>query len=354
MRILPGLVIPLIAYLCVGIAYAQTDLSGLGLSGLSSDVTITASPENPTPRSVVTISVSSSLFDLTHSSITIRANNVIVSQGVGETSATITTGSIGSPTNISVNLIAPDGTQASNHITIIPTEVDLLLDSDSYVPPFYHGRALPSAGTHIRAVALPYFKQSNGSFISSANIIYIWKEGGQVLGSVSGKGKSSVFLPAPPLFGTTVVEVDAQSVDGNFSGSASELVSAAAPRLLLYVDDPLFGIMYYNTIQAQTTLNVAQTTFAAVPYFAQAISPNDQHLRYTWRLNGVSIPVSSVDQSEITINAKNSNGSAALGLSLDHTTNIFLNATGSWNITFLKTSGGNSQNSATNLFLGGN
>jgi hypothetical protein len=316
-----------------------------------SDITISLSPLSPAPGDTVTMTVESPFIDTNDSTITWYENGNIIAQGNGQTTASIVAGALGHASDITVSLVAPDGETASTEIEIAPTEVDLLVDSDSYVPPFYLGRALPSAGTNLRLQAIAHLKRPDGTFVPSSDITYTWKQDGRVVGNVSGRGKSSAVLPAPVLYGTTDIEVNAQSddpSDSSLSGSASLSIPATTPVLALYQDNPLLGITYYDTLASQASVSDSEATFAAVPYFAQIRSPNDPRLIYAWTVNGASVAAGANDPSELTLNSSGSSNQAQIGLGLTHSTNIFLSVNGTWNITLGQASGsGNGLNTGS-------
>ena len=328
LMILLGFIVPVGMVLSfTPIAYAQ-----LTLSGESSDLSIIVSPNAPAPGATVNLSVESSILDTTDSTITWYRGNTVIATGIGASTASVTLGALGTETDVSVRLQTPDGTTAASTIAIIPTEVDLLIDSDSYVPPFYKGRALPSAGTSLRLQAIAHLKRPGGSIVPASDIIYTWKQNGRVVGNVSGRGKASVILPSPTLYGRSVIEVDVSSSDNTLSGSASITIPSTEPVLTLYEDSPLLGITYYRALGAQTAIPDTEMTFAAVPYFAQIASPNDQRLAYAWTVNGSPVRASASDPSEVTLNASKSNGDATVGLGITHSTNIYLSENGSWSI----------------------
>jgi hypothetical protein len=97
--------------------------------------------------------------------------------------------------------------------------------------------------------------------------------------------------------------------------------------------------MYERALPSRTTIADSEMTFAATAYFAQIVGPNDPRLTYSWMVNRSAIKTNPTDPSEITINADNSTGIARIDLSLSHSTNIFMDAQGSWGITFQKISG---------------
>jgi hypothetical protein len=170
--------------------------------------------------------------------------------------------------------------------------------------------------------------------------VFTWKRNDEVIGSVSGLGKSSVVISSPPLYENDTITVDATSLDGTLSGEASVLVPSTQPVLALYEDHPLFGITYYAALGDQTLLSDSEMRFAVIPYFADAKGPNDPLLQYAWQVNGITVPADASNPSEITIDAAKSDGLALIGLALTHATNFFLSASNSWNVTFSSAAAG--------------
>jgi len=323
-----------LSFLLVTLVHAQSDPIIIDLD-VNATITLSMSPQNPTPGDTVHLKVTGgSLVDLQDSTITWFQNGKNISKGVGNTDLDIKAGALGQEINIVVQVTPPGGISSTQTLSIIPTHIDLLIDSDSYTPPFYRGRALPSAGTRLRMQALTYFKRPNGSLIPPSSIIYTWSQNGQIAGSLSGLGHQTVTLPSPVLYSTDVIKVDAASTDGTLHGSASITLSSVQPLITLYEDHPLFGLMYHQMMGDQTSIPDSEMTFAAVLYFAQIKGPTDPRLQYTWKVNGAVVPSNAVRPDEITINADKSKGDANIGLSISHTTNFFMSPRGTWDVTF--------------------
>ena len=214
----------------------------------------------------------------------------------------------------------------------IALPVDLLVDSDSYTPPFYRGRALPAIGTSIRLVALAHPPTIGGIAQSPSNLIYTWKQDDRVVGNVSGQGRSSATLPSAMLYGSTNIEVDVESTNHILVGSATISIPATEPAVLLYEDNPLIGIAFNHALANTNVIPETEATFAAVPFFASASSANDPRLEYSWTLNANAITPSVSDPSELTVNSAHSNGLATIGLTLQHATNFFMDFRGVWNV----------------------
>lgn len=314
-----------------------------GLTNAGNALTIEFSPATPSPGDTVKVSVHSSLIDIEGSDVLWEANGKTVAQGEGVDSASVKAGALGVETRITVTVTTSDGASASTEATIHPNELDLLVDSDSYTPAFYRGWARPSAGTNLRLQAIPRFKRGN-SLVPASELIYTWRHSGEVLGSMSGRGRSAVLIPVQHLFGTDSISVEARSADNKLSHNASISVSADEPALTLYENDPLYGILYHRALSPSAFIPGEEATFAAVPFFVQTKSLQDSALAFDWRVNSAEIPANPKNPSELTINAENSSGVAFVELDVTHATNFYLNAKGTWNITFSSASDGGTAN----------
>jgi hypothetical protein len=291
----------------------------------------------------VTLTLQSVLYDLSVSDIVWSKDGSVVAEGTGLTTYSLTAGEAGTQTDISADAASPTGS-ASTDITIVPTTVDLLWEADTYTPPLYLGRALPSAGTQIRLVALAHFTHPDGSSVAPSDITYTWRKDGQVLTDFSGRGKSSALVDSPTLFGSENIVVDAASADGSLAGEATVRLNDTKPFLLLYENHPLFGILYGQALSPTTLIPDSEMTFAASPYFAPAASASDAHLQYAWRVNDSAVQADSVHADELTINAASSSGLALVSLSLTHDSNYFFSTNGIWNITLNSKNGGGAFN----------
>lgn len=316
--------------LCALIAPANAQV---GLRGLEGAASIVADPSDPMPGENVRLVVKSVVIDLARADITWTANGTVVAHGLGITEASVIAPAYGEETQVSAS-IDSDGAQATANATVAPRRLDLMYEADSYVPPFYRGRALPSAGTNVRLFALPHFRRADGTFVPENSISYTWRKNGTLLTSASGIGRSAAIVRGPELFGSDVYSVDVVSTDGGYAASASVTVRSVEPKLVLYQDSALFGLMYHWAFASPSFIHGSEMTFAAVPYFAQARSSDDKRLVYEWRVDGMNITADQVKRSEITVDAKEAPGPVTIELQVTHTDNIFMESKRSWGITF--------------------
>ncbi|HTR18534.1 MAG TPA: hypothetical protein VMH91_00955 [Candidatus Paceibacterota bacterium] len=318
----------LIALVCGGILLAASPALAqqVNFTGTTA-LTISASPAHPGPNSTVELTAESPLLDLAASDIKWDVNGSPVGSGQ---SVQVKLGSLGQRTDVVVSVSGGSGNDSAE-VVLVPTSIDLLWEADSYVPPFYLGRALPGSGSAIRLLAIPHFVRPDGSEVASSGITYTWKVNGAVLKAQSGVGESSVVVPAAILYGSDTVTVDAATT--GFSGEASVVVRTGDPQLVLYDDSPLFGILYHRALGSSSGAAEAVTSFAAVPYFVDAPSPNDPNLAYAWSVNGSAVTADPQDPSELTINAQ-SQGIAQVELSVSKPSDPFFSASGAWQVAF--------------------
>ncbi len=303
-------------------AFAAAQFS---IPGFNDQLTLTMTPTIAGPFEHVRFSVEGLVFGGQNTDVAWTVNEKAI-EGDDTGAIVVSMGAAGEKTTVTATV----GSQTLSS-TVIPTTVDLLIDATSYVPPFFKGRPLASPGTMLRLLAIPHFG-SAGSTVPNDQITFTWRQSGTVV--ASGKGRAAVTLPAPPLFGADTISVEARSTDGVHAGIASVRLPGIDPSATLYINHPLVGIEYYRAIESRASVPEVETTFIAVPYFAEAQRPSDAHLVYEWSVNGRAVPEAEGRMNEITINADGSSGEARLGLTLSSSLNFFMRAEQSWDIDF--------------------
>jgi hypothetical protein len=197
------------------------------------------------------------------------------------------------------------------------------------------GRALPTEGTSVVAAAIVQFVRVSGSRVPENDIIYTWKLNGRVLGSMSGRGKSSIIIPGPGLYGEYVLAVEAESIDYAFQSSETTVISGVEPHLVLYPDYPVGGVSYHTALTNQAHIDTSELTVAGVPYYMLINAPDDPSLSYTWSVNRSPVDISQRDPSRLTLSI----GSAARGmahveLAVEHALVLLQDTSRSWVLQF--------------------
>ncbi len=300
--------------------------------GFENTVSLQVSPRYPEPDARVTLTLSSTYFDLSASAITWYVDGD-KQPTEGDRSLTIDTGPSGRVIAVSVVVENSEGTAEAN-ARIIPAEVDLLAEANTFTPPFYSGRARASAGSTVTLQALPRLVPPGAGAIPAEQLNFTWRRNGDVLGSLSGRGRQTLTIPAPLLFGADTISVEVVSTDKTIGAETSISINTQDPELVLYFEDPRYGVLYGRALGSLSVVNEREAVFVAVPYFAPVRSSADASLRYAWRVNRTEVLNDGPDPHKITIDAANSSGLALIELAITHATNFFIEATERWNVTF--------------------
>jgi hypothetical protein len=278
----------------------------------------TINPETPGPNQTVQIQINGVGNFLGDATITWQVNGKVVASGVGGSAFSFITGGLGSETAVHVVINSPLKGTFVRDLSFIPTAVNLLWESKTNVPPFFKGKALYSAGSSVKVLALPTVV-ANGSTISSNNLSFQWKLNGKPLPSQSGKGHDTLLFNGDVLRGNEQVGVDVYLSDVKV-GSGSVKITTSKPQLVVYEHDPLRGTLFDSALPDTISLNHKEITLEAIPYFFSADSVAAGSLTYNWTLNGQDTTGPDTERGMLTLRqAGSGNGSAVVTISMDNT-----------------------------------
>lgn len=285
------------------------------------DVSISMNPENPTPSENTTVTLSSYVYDLNGVLISWSVNGKNSSSGIGKKSFSVNAPSLGGQTTVTATLGLPDGNASIS--TIIKPSVMIMLwqATNSYVPPFYKGKALPSPSSQIKIIAMPEIK-SGSSFLSPKNMLYSWQLDSTNDQENSGYGKNIYLYSSDYLEGSNSVNVTASTVDQRYSTNGTLSTTATAPKIEFYKKDSALGTIWDQALSDGHKL-MGDEILQAAPYF---ISPKDiriPFLNFTWSINNEQISVPSYSKNLMPITAQaGTSGTAKIGLQIDNTTSL--------------------------------
>jgi len=276
---------------------------------LPDPVQYAVSPETPGPNSPVDIELGGVGNFLGNATITWKKDDVTVLQGTGETRYRFTTNAIGKATTIDIAIQSPTQGSINKQFVFNPSAVNLVWEADTTVPPFYRGKALYSAGSPLRVVALPVVMV--GSSRVAANVLsYQWSVNDQVRSSASGLGRSSISFVGDQLNNAEAVSVDVYY--GAAKVAHGEVtVPATTPQLILYERDALRGLVLDVAFPSTITLLGREITVQAVPFYFSRPDSQSGSLQYTWQLNGQEATGPDADRGILTLRQTGSGAGAA-------------------------------------------
>lgn len=273
-------------------------------------------PEYPKPFQKVTISFETYSFDGTRSLNTWSVNGKKILSGYGENKIHISLLGDGSLTTVSLVAIPQEGGIYKNSMTISPASVSLMWEArDSYTPPFYKGKSLPSEGGGIRLIASPRIYE-NGKKIDTKNISYAWTVNDVLLHDSSGLGKNTYSTDLNYLENENIYKVVATSLSGRVQAEGREKVSPFSIQTRLYKSDGLLGTEYAHALGERVEI-AKETTFTYEPYFLHTKKLSSPNLSYNWTLNGLPTTPQGINYITI-IPKKDARGFGTLSISVEN------------------------------------
>ena len=269
-------------------------------------LTVDASPQYPAPYQSVTLSPSSSVFDIAASTITVTLNGKSLYSGTGGSSITVPMGGPGTIADVKVTISGDGQSPATQELVFHPETVALVVEPVSSTHPFYEGSGLVTSEGRVRIVAVPDLRSSPTHALNPPTLVYTWSLGNQELNADSGTGKSVLDASAPQQYRDADVSVIVSSPDGIEIGQADTTISPVDPITHVYEIDPLLGPLYDNALSGTITMTDAEDTFRGVPYYFSETPA------VSWGVNGNQSGITN----DITVRAAGSGqGSAVLNFS---------------------------------------
>ncbi len=292
-------------------------------------IEIAVSPTYPKTGELVTLTVHapSAVSDVTYAW---AINGVPAGAGIGQTTLTTTAGAIGSVQTITVEAIENGEVQGQAIAVIRPAEVDIVWEGQTRTPPFYVGLPLPTGMSAVSAVAIPHMMR-DGAVLASSNLIYTWKLDRKQISSQSGYGKSSVTVTPPRFAQAFQLSVTAKTPDGAVVAEQSVTIRPVSPRIMMYENAPLSGILFNKEIGGVFQFVSEEVTVAAFPLFVSL----ESILSYQWKLDGQPFEFDlQTPESATFLKSGTGSGTHAVTFSFDNAAKFLEHATRSFQLSF--------------------
>lgn len=313
-------------------------LSGLLYGNLAyavsqNSISISISPSNPTPHENVDFTLSSFGSNLDTVLIVWSINGKNTLAGIGKKNFSVTAPGAGEEMLVSARISLPDG-EIQKTVTLRPSVMVLLFEAtDSFVPPFYKGKALPTDESDIKIVPMPEIK-TNAGVIGARNLAYSWQKDFNNDQNASGYGKNYYLYQQDYLDDTSTISVTASTVDQNYSSRASITVSAVKPKISFYKRDSELGTLWENVLPDDYFVNNDEI-IEAVPYYISPAEIRYPALVFKWYINGDMITQDAFYKNILPISTKGSNaGTSTIKLEIDNIYKIYQTTTKTLRLTF--------------------
>ncbi|MFH0804528.1 MAG: hypothetical protein V1896_02920 [Candidatus Zambryskibacteria bacterium] len=315
-------------------------VSGAQMGGLNIDIPYALSnelgvgiiPNYPRPNEMVFLNLELYTGDLSSADITWSKDGETVLSGKGEIKYSFNAGPIGKETDIKVNIKLINGVSFSKNFSLTPASVDMVWEANSYVPPFYRGKALHPRQGVLKIVAMPEFVK-NGRRVPSENLVYKWSNDAESYQDQSGYGKNVLVLNGS-LFGRSEnLQVLISDPINNLVAQGFIDVPTIDPEIVFYENNPYYGHIFESAIANIFNLKTEEVQILAAPYFFTKESGGG--LQYEWTLNGQTIPGLSGSRTAVFRRPEDkTTGRSVISLRMENTNRILQQADNSLTMSF--------------------
>ena len=157
--------------------------------------------------------------------------------------------------------------------------VDLIVYTDTTVPPFYGGHSLPSSGSKVTVTALVTLQNNN----ICKSCTYLWKKDGTLQNGVTAT-PDATFSFTPKFETRVVIGVEVRDSSGALVASNAQVLPIMKPELYFYEQNPLQGLLF-RTLSNKYLFIGEEITLRAYPYFINS-SIEQKDLLTAWSING--------------------------------------------------------------------
>ena len=301
----------------------------------SSNIFISVVPPYPDPNENISVSLNSYLYNLDSVSISWSVNGKIITSGIGKKSFFTTAPDAGKEATVSATITLPDGITMEIKTVIKPSVMILLWQSndDSYTPPFYKGKALPTPDSEVKVVAMPEIRTGSG-LIDSKNMTYAWKKDYTNNVDGSGYGKNFFLFTNDYLENSNNISVTASTLDQKYSNQAYINIGTTEPKILFYKRDNNVGTVWEKILMTSHRIQGPEIVEAA-PYFISPKYLQSPTLIWRWFINDSLVSLSGPKKNLMPIQAMiGVSGTSKLRLEVENRNKIFQTTNKEINIEF--------------------
>ena len=302
------------------ISFAQIDINIP--FALSNELAVEIIPNYPRQNELVFINLALYTDDLNSAKISWYQNGKLVLEGTGEKNYSFRMGKVGEESKIEIKIALLSGSTFSKKFSLTPASVDLVWEANSYVPPFYKGKALHSRQGILKVVAMPEFFK-NGIKIDPKNLIYEWSNQVEAYEDQSGYGKNVLLLNGSLLGRAEEIEVLVTDRVNNLVADGFITIAPTDPEIVFYENDPYYGQIYDQAILNNFKLKGSEVQILAAPYYFTKERVGG--LKYEWRLNNVLIS-SLLDSRTAIFKKPEESGQSKISLSIENLNRILQQA----------------------------
>lgn len=290
-----------------------------------STLNVSLSPQFPRVGENLVVTIDSYVESITTSNIRWEQNGVFLKEGIGLNQISL---QVVGDTELFVT-ITGESNVISQRIPIVVSEIDVLWQvSNSYTPPFYKGKALPTEeNSVITAVAIANRSERD-------SLIYRWQKNDSAVSGEGGVGKNSFSFTTSVFDDGNTLRANVSDSSGSLSMSGLNTVSYVSPEVVFYEYDFRLGTLLQKVIKNNHTVSGETISIVAVPFFLSTTNIFDDVISMKWSVRGQEVFQSPVKNRLNVSIQPGQKGVVPISLFVEHAARIFEKGTVNLNLNF--------------------
>lgn len=287
------------------------------------DISFSTDPISPAPNEQVEVTIESLSYNLNNYFITWYLDGRKEQGNYGMTSFSFVTGGVGEASEVSVVIQINASQVIRKNLTISPVEIDLIWEADTYVPPFYRGKALPNRESNMKVVAIPQTATITPN--NAYDLIYYWRKNRKSVPTESGYGRQAYSFEKNILNSEENISVMIEDRNGITTAEKSiDLEQFFKPEIIMYLRDDEGRLLTNKALEDNTKIVSLPFTISAEPYY---FSRDIENITFDWNINGQDIfPEQELTKTDITLYPETGVNSAQIKVGVENSTSLYENS----------------------------
>jgi hypothetical protein len=245
---------------------------------------------------------------------------------------------LGKNINIAIAAVSPSGARVFGSYIVSSGSVDMIIESNGYIHPFFKGKLSPVYQNTLKITAIPHIGTNIGAEFDPTTLVYQWKKNGKVLQDQSGYGKQTVTITGDIIPRPYEMSVSVTPRSGGNEVRSTIFIEAQSPFAQFYINDLLYGILFNKTIGSTVRIgSEKETNVVMVPFGFNKPQNSVGDLVYTWLINSKKRSELSESDSIVLRAPEGSAGTSNIRLDIRNNDKILQSYTGGFSASFSST-----------------